>query len=321
MGVQKMTKEHIGVAIALNIPLFGVITKVDMAPEKILKKSLKDLYKILKHPQCGKMPVLIKKESDIEMCFEEKLGTMQPRICPVFLVSSVKGINIDVLRAFLSRLQAPRPALMGEDLKDEKECPPAVLQIDETFSVTGVGVVVSGVVQRGVVKLNEQMLLGPFSNGEFKQVTVRGIHVKRTAVDQVVTGVGCAIAIRGKALRREQIRRGMVLVDDRLNPQPIYGFQAEVLVLHHPTTIKNNYQCVVHCGCTRQAASMALSEELALRTGDRALVDFHFLYYPEWVSIGDTIVFREGSTKGVGKVVKILYEPGEQFEAWQKRRQ
>eukprot|EP00475_Leptophrys_vorax_P038831 TRINITY_DN69308_c0_g1_i1.p2 TRINITY_DN69308_c0_g1~~TRINITY_DN69308_c0_g1_i1.p2 ORF type:complete len:271 (+),score=79.49 TRINITY_DN69308_c0_g1_i1:185-997(+) len=91
MGVQKMTKEHIGVAIALEIPLFVVMTKVDLAPENILKKTLKDLFRILKHPQCAKMPLLIKKDADIDTCFGETSGIIQPRICPVFVVSASKG--------------------------------------------------------------------------------------------------------------------------------------------------------------------------------------------------------------------------------------
>jgi GTPase len=311
MGVQKMTKEHIGVAIALEIPLFVVITKVDLAPENILKKTLKDLFKILKHPQCGKMPLLMKKQADVDTCFGDSSGLLQSRICPVFVVSASKGTNIDLLRSFISRLRSPsdvkrfeQKELAVEDVKED----PATMQIDETFSVAGVGVVVSGVLRHGSFRVNEQVLLGPFSDGTFRPASIRGIHVKRTAVSEVSGGVCCAIALRSKNLKREYIRRGMVLIHESIKPRPIYGFQAEVLILHHPTTIKNNYQCVIHCGCTRQAASMEMAEGDALRTGDRSRVNFKFLYYPEWVEIGDTIIFREGSTKGVGKVVSVVYD-------------
>jgi len=194
--------------------------------------------------------------------------------------------------------------LKKDDIKED----PAVMQIDDTFSVAGVGVVVSGVLRHGTFKVNEQVLLGPFSDGAFKQVVIRGLHIKRTAVQEVKAGVSCAVAIRGKGIRRENIRRGMVLIHESVKPQPVYGFQAEVLILHHPTTIKNQYQCVIHCGCTRQAASLDIDDTAALRTGDRALVTFQFLYNPEWVEIGDTIIFREGSTKGVGKIVSVAHE-------------
>jgi GTPase len=313
MGVQKMTKEHIGVAIALEIPLFVVITKVDLAPENVLKKTLKDLFKILKHPQCGKMPLLMKKSGDIDMCFGDSNGSLQSRICPVFVVSATKGTNMDLLRTFISRLRATDVVKKDtekkdDEIKDDIKEDPAVMQIDDTFSVAGVGVVVSGVLRHGTFRVNEQVCLGPFSDGTFKQVVIRGLHVKRTAVQEVKAGVSCAVAIRGKGIRRETIRRGMVLISEAVNPKPVYGFQAEVLILHHPTTIKNHYQCVIHCGCTRQAASLEVDETAALRTGDRALVNFRFLYYPEWVEIGDTIIFREGSTKGVGKIVSIDHD-------------
>eukprot|EP00475_Leptophrys_vorax_P023140 TRINITY_DN3155_c0_g2_i1.p2 TRINITY_DN3155_c0_g2~~TRINITY_DN3155_c0_g2_i1.p2 ORF type:complete len:487 (+),score=124.70 TRINITY_DN3155_c0_g2_i1:114-1574(+) len=313
MGIQKMTKEHLGVAIALEIPLFVVITKVDLAPENVLKKTLKDLFKILRHPQCAKMPILVKKPADMDTCFTNSNGVLENRITPVFAVSATKGTNMDLLRTFVSRLRASKieKSLKGGDSsKDDVKEDSAVMQIDDTFSVAGVGVVVSGVLRYGTFKVNEQVFLGPFSDGTFKSVVVRGLHVKRTPVQEVHAGVSCAVAIRGKGIRREAIRRGMVLAHESLNPKPIYGFQAQVLILHHPTTIKNCYQCVIHCGCTRQAAKLDIDETTALRTGDKATVNFEFLYYPEWVEVGDTIIFREGSTKGVGKIVAVEYEKG-----------
>lgn len=43
-----MTKEHLGLALALKIPIIVIITKIDMAPENILKQTLEDIQKILK---------------------------------------------------------------------------------------------------------------------------------------------------------------------------------------------------------------------------------------------------------------------------------
>ncbi len=43
-----MTKEHLGLALALKLPLVCVITKIDMCPEHILEQTLNDLQKILK---------------------------------------------------------------------------------------------------------------------------------------------------------------------------------------------------------------------------------------------------------------------------------
>jgi hypothetical protein len=43
-----------------------------------------------------------------------------------------------------------------------------------------------------------------------------------------------------------------------------------------------------------------------IRTGDRAIVKFRFLQHPEYLKNGARILFREGRTKGVGKVTRIL---------------
>ena len=43
----------------------------------------------------------------------------------------------------------------------------------------------------------------------------------------------------------------MVLVDKSKEPQPIYDFEAEVVILHHATFIRSGYQAVVHCGVIR----------------------------------------------------------------------
>ncbi len=59
----------------------------------------------------------------------------------------------------------------------------------------------------------------------------------------------CAISLRAtkrkEPLKRSAIRRGMVLVDPAIKPVAARNFEAEVLVLHHPTTIKMSYQAVI----------------------------------------------------------------------------
>jgi len=44
-----------------------------------------------------------------------------------------------------------------------------------------------------------------------------------------------------------------------------------------------------------------------IRTGDRAVVHFRFMQKPEYLKIGTRIIFREGRTKGVGKVTSIVH--------------
>ena len=64
-GVVGMTKEHLGLALALGVPVFVVVTKIDMCPPNILQETLQMLHKILKSPGCRKMPVLVQTVDDV----------------------------------------------------------------------------------------------------------------------------------------------------------------------------------------------------------------------------------------------------------------
>lgn len=100
----------------------------------------------------------------------------------------------------------------------------------------------------------------------------------------------------------------MALVDPSLGPAASWEFEAEVLVLHHSTTLAAGYSPVMHIGVCSQSASVTSMTALdgtpvsALRTGDRALLRCRFLYRPEYVRCGDTLLFREGRAKGVGRI-------------------
>lgn len=62
---------------------------------------------------------------------------------------------------------------------------------------------------------------------------------------------------------------------------------------------------MIHCGVIRQAAKvMSINKDL-LRTGDKGHVKFKFMYRPEYLKPGTTILFREGRTKGLGVVTQV----------------
>lgn len=52
MGVSRMTKEHLGISLALKVPIFIVITKIDIAPPVIYEETKDTLNKILKSSGC-----------------------------------------------------------------------------------------------------------------------------------------------------------------------------------------------------------------------------------------------------------------------------
>ena len=50
-GVQRMTKEHLGLLLALRLPFFVLVTKVDLAPDNVRRQTLEGLHRLLKGNQ------------------------------------------------------------------------------------------------------------------------------------------------------------------------------------------------------------------------------------------------------------------------------
>lgn len=287
-----MTKEHLGLALALSVPVFVVVTKIDMCPPNVLQDNLKLLFKILKSQGCRKVPVMVKTPDEVVL---SATNFVSERLCPIFQVSNVTGENLNLLKMFLNLLTT---RMTGQDNL------PAEFQIDDTYSVPGVGTVVSGTCLQGLIKLNDVLMLGPDPLGNFMPIAVKSIHRKRMNVKEVRGGQTASFAL--KKIKRSQIRKGMVMVSPELKPQACWEFEGEILVLHHPTTISSRYQAMVHCGSIRQTASIVNMSKECLRTGDKAHVKFRFIKHPEYIRPGQRMVFREGRTKAVGNVLKPI---------------
>ena len=72
----------------------------------------------------------------------------------------------------------------------------------------------------------------------------------------------------------------------------------------------------VHCGSTRQTASIITMNRDHLRTGDKASCRFRFIKNPEYIRPDTRMVFREGRTKAVGSITKIHpYIPGTSLQS------
>ncbi|XP_064641825.1 GTP-binding protein 1-like [Lineus longissimus] len=291
-GIVGMTKEHLGLALALNVPVFVVVTKIDMCPPNVLIDTMKLLQKILKSAGCRKIPVLVQNADDV-VCSATNFSS--ERICPIFQVSNVTGENLDLLKKFLNLLSTRIRC-------NERE--PSEFQIDDTFSVPGVGTVVSGTALRGLIKLNDILLLGPDPLGQFTSIAVKSIHRKRMPVKEVRGGQTASFAL--KKIKRNQIRKGMVMVHPSMKPSACWEFEGEILVLHHPTTMSVRYQAMVHVGSVRQTATIITMSTEHLRTGDKAVVRFRFIKNPEYLRSDMRMVFREGRTKAVGTITKLF---------------
>jgi GTPase len=304
-GLVGMSKEHLGIALALNVPVMVVITKIDICPPQILEQTITQLTKILKSPGARKIPIFIKNR---EECINTATQFVSRRICPIFQVSNVTGLNLDLVRTFLNIL--PHHG-------DYNSSAPLEFHINDTFSVPFVGTVVSGVVKSGEIHTGDTILIGPDGLGQFTTTKVRSIERKRIQVPGCAAGQSASLALRN--VRRKDVRKGMVVLHKPDKPDPTTGiilmpkvhreFVAEVLILSHATTIKTKYQAMLHVGPVSQTCAIIDIDRQYIRTGDRALVAFRFVQRPEYLTVGDRILFREGRTKGLGIVKRVGYDP------------
>ena len=98
---------------------------------------------------------------------------------------------------------------------------------------------------------------------------------------------------------------GQKIITENKN-KPTREFVAQITILHHPSTIRRRYEPVLHIGKIAQTAKIIEMAQDNMRTGDKSQVKFRFKYRPEFIETDDTLVFREGRTKGIGKIVELL---------------
>ncbi|ROV90017.1 hypothetical protein VSDG_08347 [Cytospora chrysosperma] len=297
-GLIGMSKEHLGIALALNVPVMVVITKIDICPPHILEETISQITKILKSPGARKIPIFINNRDE---CINTATQFVSQRITPIFQVSNVTGENLDLMRTFLNIL--PHHGRYDADA-------PFEFHINDTFSVPFVGTVVSGIIMSGVIHAGDDVLIGPDSLGQFTSTSIRSIQRKRIGVPAASAGQSASFAL--KKVRRKEVRKGMVVLpkpaDGAPTPRVYNEFVAEVLILSHATTIKKKYQAMLHVGPVSQTCSIIDVDRPFIRTGDRATVAFRFVQRPEYLAPGDRLLFREGRTKGLGIVKAVGYD-------------
>ena len=293
MGVLHMTREHIGLAIALNLPIFVILTKIDIAPENIKNNTITNIERIIKKYSKRREPMMINDINDIHK-IKNKLVDV-----PIFPVSSVKGTGLDILKNYIFNLKS----YSSYHEKVEKD---VSFIIDCKYMIKGIGIVISGVMNSGTVNKGDSLYLGPINNN-FIKVTIRSIHNNfKEHVNSLYAGQsGCfniKPAISKEIIKRQTIKNGMRLIS---NPISFSKFDADVKVIQHPTTIKVNYEPTIHCNSIIQTARIESMNSDYLRVGDKATVSFKFCYHPEYIEVGNIIIFREGRTKGIGKIKKV----------------
>ena len=304
MGVTRMTREHLGIAFSLNIPFFIVFTKIDIAPKEIKDNTIHQFSTILKK---GLQKTVFNIKSSEDASFAAK-NIINGNIVPIFQISTVTGEGLEDLKTFLSNLTTKFPNTTEFSLvktpKDKTE-----MLLDHAFN-TKVGCIHAGVIVSGKIETNQKLLIGPTADGDFKLVQVREIQFLRVTVNELCCGNSCSLKLKSLdknyELSTNNFSKGMVLLDPETKLEPTMEFEVEALIVHHSSTIKVGYQSVVHCHVIRQTCSIVQMNKEYLRSGDSGIIRFKFMKKPEYMHVGDTILFREGRTRGKGKIIKIF---------------
>ena len=214
-GVIGMTKEHLGLALALQVPVFVVVTKIDMCPKNVLENTINQLVKILKSPGCRKVPMFIRTTADALLTCS---SFVSERVCPIFQISNVSGEGVDLLKLFLNILNSNQGNKYNVDA-------PVEYQITDNFSVPGVGTVVSGTIISGIVHVGDSLLLGPDSFGQFQPTIVKSIQRKRANCPCAMAGQNATFGL--KKVKRSGLRKGMVMVSKSLDPKAVMEFEVK----------------------------------------------------------------------------------------------
>ncbi|XP_014275883.1 GTP-binding protein 2 isoform X2 [Halyomorpha halys] len=293
-GVVGMTREHVAITCALEVPMFVVITKTDLGSESTTLDHVKQL---LTSPGCRKIPMVIKTEDDVMTAN----SNLRENVVPIFCVSNVTGEGLNLLIRFLYVL----PPGVSTKEKERLDQEPCEFQIDEIFRVADVGTVVGGLLTKGVITEGSEVLVGPHNDGTFRQVKIQSVHRNKAPCRLVHSSQSASLALDSSEVA---LRPGMVIISPSEKPQACLFFQATICLLHHSTSIQPGFQTTVHIENIRQTAVIEgiMTFDRRMYTDDSAPVLFRFVRYPEFIRIGSRLLFREGFTKGVGKVTQVF---------------
>jgi len=292
-GLLKMGREHLGISIALKIPIIAVITKTDITPKWVLKNTLEEIVSLLKKPGLNKIPVLIKNLDDIILSAK---NISSNRIVPIFIVSNVTGSGLDKLIEFLNVIP---PRMRWDERISEK----SLMYIEDKFNVRGVGLVVSGLMLQGAISKDDYVQVGPFSDGSFRISRVKSIHINRINCDRVIPGQEACLALTN--IDYNEISKGMVVLDKSINPRATREFLAKITILKHPTTIKSGYQTVCHIHSVRHTVIFKDMSIEPMRTGDTGMVRLKFLKHPWYIRKNDTFILRDSRTRALGTILEL----------------
>ena len=284
-GPMPQTKEHVLLAKQVGVPAIVVaLNKVDMVddPEilELVEVEVRDLLNKYEFP--GDDIPVIKVAALPALEGDEKWG--------------------DAIMELMGAVDESIPTPVREIEK------PFLMPIEDVFTITGRGTVVTGRIERGVVKVNEEVELVGIRPDK-QTTTVTGVEMFRKLLDEGQAGENVGVLLRGT--KREDVERGMVLVKPG-STTPHTEFEAQVYILSKDeggrhTPFFNNYRPQFYFRTTDVTGVVDLpgGTEMVM-PGDNTSMKVE-LIQPIAMEEGLRFAIREGGrTVGAGRVTKII---------------
>lgn len=184
---------------------------------------------------------------------------------------------------------------------------PFLMPVEDVFSISGRGTVVTGRVERGTIKLAEEIEIVGLR--DIQKTTVTGIEMFHKEMDVGEAGDNCGLLLRG--IKKEDVERGMVLCKPK-SIAPHTEFEAEIYVLSkneggRHTPFFAGYRPQFYIRTTDVTGSITLPEGVEMvMPGDNIKVTAK-LIAPIAIEEGTRFAIREGGkTVGAGVVAKII---------------
>ena len=284
-GPMPQTKEHVLLARQVGVPSIVVaLNKADMVEDEelleLVELEVRELLSEYEFPGDDIPVVRVSALKALEG--DEKWGESV-----VELMNEVDGY-------------IPEPARETEK--------PFLMPIEDVFTITGRGTVVTGRIERGILKVNEEVELVGIRDDSQKSV-VTGIEMFRKLLDEGRAGENVGLLLRGT--KKEDVERGMVVVKPG-STTPHTEFEAQVYILSKDeggrhTPFFNNYRPQFYIRTTDVTGVVDLPEGTEMvMPGDNTEMSVT-LIQPIALEEGQRFAIREGGrTVGAGRVTKIL---------------
>jgi elongation factor Tu len=226
---------------------------------------------------------------------------------PVIRVSALKALEGDAkwVESVEELMKAVDESIPDPVRETDK---PFLMPVEDVFTITGRGTVVTGRVERGVINVNEEVEIVGIKPTSTK-TTVTGVEMFRKLLDQGQAGDNVGLLLRG--IKREDVERGQVVTKPGTTT-PHTEFEGQVYILSKDeggrhTPFFNNYRPQFYFRTTDVTGVVTLPEGTEMvMPGDNTIISVK-LIQPVAMDEGLRFAIREGGrTVGAGRVTKII---------------